>query len=393
MLPPALPFYHDAADRKLVDRALDESALDVRQRNRWSERQTVMPTTIVVLILAGILSASSSVISPSARQQRTPGSRLGHSLVYDARLGGVVLLDGHWPQADHPAGDVWRLRNGRWEQLSDSGPPRTTMGAAIGDSRRGRVVAYGGRDVRGATGALWEWNVDGRRAASDTTPGRRFHHAMAYDAARGRTVMYGGATSGRWDTDTWEWDGSTWTRLTVPGPGPRAAFRMVYDKERRVVVLFGGVGPPKGDGEPQDYLGDTWLWNGTTWRRASTSGPVRPARLQHDVRRTPPCRPAPWRRSGQRTCDATLQRHVAVGWRALARAATARHDAGPPIPVSDGVRRRARSCGAVRRLCVRSRRRFVRRARRHLGVGWCALGAHPMSGAAAATARQTHRAR
>jgi hypothetical protein len=266
---------------------LDEGALGVRQRNRRSERQTVMPTTIVVLILAGIISASSTVISPSARAQRSPGSRLGHSLVYDERLGGVVLLDGHWPQADHPAGDVWRWRDRRWEHLSDSGPPGTTMGAAVGDSRRGRVVTYGGRDVRGATGALWEWDVDGRRAASDTTPGRRFHHAMAHDAARGRTVMYGGAALGRWDTDTWEWDGSRWTRLTIPGPGPRAAFRMVYDEARGVVVLFGGVGPPKRDGEPQDYLSDTWLWNGTAWRRASTRGPVgrRDYSMTYDERR------------------------------------------------------------------------------------------------------------
>ena len=146
---------------------------------------------------------------------------------------------------------------------------------------------HGGRDARGATGALWEWSAEGRRTASDTTPGRRFHHGMAYDAARGRTVMYGGATAARWDTDTWEWDGSTWTRLAVPGPGPRAAFRMAYDKARGVVVLFGGIGPPKGDGEAQDYLGDTWLWNGSAWRRASTSGPAgrRDYSMTFDARR------------------------------------------------------------------------------------------------------------
>ncbi len=160
------------------------------------------------------------------------------------------------------------------------------MGAAVVDSRRGRLISYGGRNGGGAVSALWEWSTDGRRLAPDSAPGGRFHHAMAYDSARGVTVMYGGAVSGRWDTSTWEWDGSAWKRFDVPGPGPRAALRMAYDAERRVVVLFGGAAPPSGDGR-QEYLGDTWTWNGREWRRVAATGPAarRDYSMTYDARR------------------------------------------------------------------------------------------------------------
>jgi hypothetical protein len=193
--------------------------------------------------------------------------------LYDEHRGGVVLLDGAWPQSERARSDLWRWNGQRWDLLAATDSPATWMGAAANDARRRGLISHGGRDSRGAVGALREWTGSELRRAADTTPGARFHHAMAYDTARHRTVMYGGATGSRWDTDTWEWDGSAWKRLAVAGPGPRAAFRMVYDSKRRVVVLFGGAGAPKENGEPQEHLGDTWIWNGAAWRQASVSGP------------------------------------------------------------------------------------------------------------------------
>ena len=244
----------------------------------------------IASVVAVLLALSPYGLAPCtqhATQQAGPGARLGHSLVFDARLGEVVLLDGPWPQTEQPSGSLWRWNGSVWVPLSDAGPPVTAMGAAVVDSRRGQLITYGGRVATGAVSALWEWSAGGRRQARDTTPGGRFHHAMAYDSARGVTVMYGGAVAGRWDTSTWEWDGSAWKRLDVPGPGPRAALRMTYDSRRRVVVLFGGAAPPSGDDRPQEYLGDTWTWNGTEGRRAATTGPAgrRDYSMTYDARR------------------------------------------------------------------------------------------------------------
>ena len=244
----------------------------------------------IASVVAALLVLSPHALAPRADthpRQEGPGARLGHSMVFDGRLGEVVLLDGPWPQTDAPSGTLWRWNGRRWSRLSDAAPPVTAMGAAVMDTRRGRLITYGGRVGSGAVSALWEWSAEERRVGRDTTPGGRFHHAMAYDSARGVTVMYGGATSGRWDTSTWEWDGSAWKRFDVPGPGPRAALRMVYDDRRRVVVLFGGVGPPNADGRPQEYLRDSWTWNGTEWRRVATTGPAgrRDYSMTYDARR------------------------------------------------------------------------------------------------------------
>ena len=245
---------------------------------------TVTFVFVAPLIVAGLsllaVGTTTRVAGPRSQQQRGPGQRLGHSLVFDEHRRGIVLPDGNWPQSDHARSDLWRWDGRRWERLAVTDSPATWMGAAASDSRRRRVVSHGGRDRRGAVGALWEWEGGERRRAADSTPGARFHHAMAYDAARGRVVMYGGAVGSRWDTSTWEWDGSVWTRLDVAGPGPRAAFRMVYDGKRRVVVLFGGLGPPDGDGR-QRYLADTWEWNGVAWRKASDGGP--PGRRDYSI--------------------------------------------------------------------------------------------------------------
>jgi hypothetical protein len=188
---------------------------------------------VVPLIVAAALSSLATRMTDSdasaPSQQSRPGQRLGHSLLYDEHRGGVVLLDGAWPQSERARSDLWRWNGQRWDLLAATDSPATWMGAAANDARRRGLISHGGRDSRGAVGALREWTGSELRRAADTTPGARFHHAMAYDTARHRTVMYGGATGSRWDTDTWEWDGSAWKRLTVAGPGPRAAFRMVYD--------------------------------------------------------------------------------------------------------------------------------------------------------------------
>ena len=151
------------------------------------------------------------------------------------------------------------------------------------------------------------------RADASDAPSPRWGHAMAYDSARDRIVLFGGADSleDRM-ADTWEWSGDGWMRLPATGPPPRAYAAMAFDPVRE------GRGPP----------------------RRPRTGPCAEPHLS--------------------------RRHVGVERRELAP----RRKRGPVAarPPRDGLRslpRPGRSPWGLRRR---------KRPRRHVGVGWQAVG-------------------
>jgi hypothetical protein len=96
---------------------------------------------------------------------------------------------------------------------------------------------------------------------------------MAYDDARREVVLFGGFFFNGSVVefgDTWLWDGATWRAASSPlSPRARSHHAMAYDPLRNRVVLFGGIGPvPRSD---------TWEWDGTTWTplAPATSPPER----------------------------------------------------------------------------------------------------------------------
>jgi hypothetical protein len=147
------------------------------------------------------------------------------------------------------------------------------------DSKRGRVVLFGGADAAEVLGDTWEWDGSRCTQISTTGPGPRTFATMAYDSARRRVVLFGGnrvlfgktLADNIYLDDTWEWDGQTWLQIKVSGPPPRAEAAMVFDSRRGRVVLFGGHNRASGE---RNWLGDTWEWNGKTWTQVSTIGPA-----------------------------------------------------------------------------------------------------------------------
>jgi hypothetical protein len=245
----------------------------------------------MIRILAGMalaLVTTAEIASNTGIQARDhatgPGPREGHCLIYDNQRHRVLLTGGYQLPNQPPAEELWDWNGSRWERVAVSAgaapPPRTLSGAAY-DTRRKRLVLFGGYGVGKSgnyytepLGDTWEWDGKNWHLMSDTGVGARTHHVMVYDAARGKTVMYGGTTSnGSWATDTWEWDGNRWTKITTPGPGSRTHFAMAYDGKRKRVVLFGGFG------EDKKYRNDTWEWDGHTWLKVSDEGP--PPRARH----------------------------------------------------------------------------------------------------------------
>ena len=110
------------------------------------------------------------------------------------------------------------------------------------DSRRHRVLLFGGSRGSVSFADMWAW--DGQRWESivpATSPPARKRHAMAYDSVRDRVVLFGGSVGPVSDAirfdDVWEWDGTNWEqRLPSLSPAARDQHGMVFDPIRGRVV-------------------------------------------------------------------------------------------------------------------------------------------------------------
>ena len=177
-----------AAQTRLVSRAGDQM------------RQAIFSRTVVAAV------ASIGLSQPPPERGINPGPRQGHCLVYDGTLRRVVLLGGYQLSNQPALEEVWSFDGAAWGRLPGAGPAARSLCGAAYDSRRDRVILFGGVGSKGYSepkSDTWEWDGETWRQATDTTVGTRDHHVMAYDSRRGRTVMYGGLTSHRsWATDT-----------------------------------------------------------------------------------------------------------------------------------------------------------------------------------------------
>jgi hypothetical protein len=216
----------------------------------------------------------SSLATPQSTGSKDPSAR-GEHLLFDTTRKQLLLLGG---TRETGRVQLWRRHGGVWAAVAaDPAPAARELGGAAWDSRRGRLVLFGGVGLASREdryGDTWEWDGAAWHRAPDGSVGTRDHHALAYDTARARTVLYGGTSGGETlATTTWEWDGTRWSEAARDGPGGRAHSPLVYDSARREVILFGGIG------EGYRYVPDTWAWNGMAWRKRSDDGP--PARSHH----------------------------------------------------------------------------------------------------------------
>lgn len=133
----------------------------------------------------------------------SPSARSGGSMTYDEPRGRVILAGGSPLLAD-----TWEYDGVTW--LQSSGGGQIFPGAVIAyDKRRGRTIAFGGQYSVG-TGSLYQSNetmeYDGSTWSSVGIPGakpvERTGAMMAYDSRRGRIVLYGGYY--RYDKQLWE---------------------------------------------------------------------------------------------------------------------------------------------------------------------------------------------
>jgi hypothetical protein len=216
-----------------------------------------------------------SLLLPWSSQASGPGVRNGHGLADDGK--GVVMFGG--ADARSVRGDTWRWDGSLWLQVSSKGPSPRTFPVMVSTGKQ--VLLFGGRRVLfGPEGAhdtvladTWLWDGASWREVTGPGPPARAEAAAAYDTRRHRVVLFGGYTDvggeRRKLDDTWEWDGTTWKRLLAPGPTARNGATMAFEPPKGPVVLFGG-GPALGGASPE-----TWEWDGHRWQRVGPEVPGR----------------------------------------------------------------------------------------------------------------------
>lgn len=279
-------------------------------------------SVVGMLALAAMTMTSASAWSQSPTPI-WPSGRIGHVMVYDAARNETIMIGGDATDAAQTRDSLWTWSGTRWRVSGDLEPGWRTLPAMAFDSRRRRMVLYGGLrklgarqyvdpaeddtwewdgtrweerrvnspgsldhhamafdDARGVVvmqgggsngqilgGKTWTYNGDRWTLAADSNqgPGERVHHAMAYDKRRQRIVLYGGfGKAGPASGDVWEWDGRRWEQKTAVGPGPRSRHRLAFDEARGVIVLYGG----------NDSDRTTWTWDGTRWQNIPGDGPA-----------------------------------------------------------------------------------------------------------------------
>ena len=233
---------------------------------RHSLRTIVLLVVYAVFLVSGgllaLLVAAPAAAAPSSDtrwREIGPPSRADQSVVWDSRRERALMFGGDNASGELAAAGVWLWVNDvqpHWAPFPTlgSGPEFRSGMAAVYDSLRDRVLAFGGRmrwnTFSPCTNELWslslagtpEWTLLDDTAAPK--PGARFDAAMVLDA-HDRLVLFGGdgAVS---DSSTWilplgslplSWQSF---ELPSPNPGPRARHAVVYSPQTDRMTVFGG---------------------------------------------------------------------------------------------------------------------------------------------------------
>src|SRR5262249_317575 len=140
------------------------------------------------------------------------------------------------------------LRNGSsttWEMLS---PPLRQAHTIIYDSKRDRMVMFGGTDGT-PRNDTWALSLKGNLGwellqTVGEVPPRLMHHSTIYDPVRDRMIVLAGL--GNADSSVWALsfgDGNRWTQLEQTGdrPGVSNSGQAIYDSRGDRLIFLSGL--------------------------------------------------------------------------------------------------------------------------------------------------------
>lgn len=207
-----------------------------------------------------------------------PPARSEHVMVYDSRRDRIILFGGRQEatvvrQKAGYFGDTWAWKDGEWTDLApgDAPSPRVSPGMAY-DSDRDRVILFGGLNASDDGKTVqprqdtWEFDGDNWTRVSSSGPllGRPM---LVYDRARHETLLVGLAQD--FSTGMYRWDpaSSSWTPITPAAkPGCVSDAGLVYQAHNERVLIAGG------NCGAAAFIEETWEWDGTNWTKAKTNG-------------------------------------------------------------------------------------------------------------------------
>jgi N-acetylneuraminic acid mutarotase len=238
-----------------------------------------------------VFELASQTWSPIANSAPIPDPRDFHTMIFDPNRDRMVLAIGNVHTRVYDDAWAFDLSTRAWSQFAP--PPVATLPAArlghaaaydpIGD----RLVVFGGWNNGEFFGDTWAISVDAGGPSSTLIaaagPSRRQIPAIAYDSRRHRMLLFGGKDGDEWFGDLWQLDlaTDTWTQLTTigSGPSPRET-RMIYDPVRDRLVLFGGYSIA------ERHVSETWtldLASAPSWRRLEFNTTTPAARRGHTL--------------------------------------------------------------------------------------------------------------
>jgi hypothetical protein len=191
----------------------------------------------------------------------------GSGFVYDGGRNRFLVFGGS-AGPDRIVGETWEHDGKTWTKFEGATPPARQSHTMVYDVKRARTVVFGGRPAaepgsrRVALADTWEFDGKAWRKIEVEGPSGRSGSGAAYDTKRARVILFGGRGGEGFLADTWAFDGKTWQKLSDSGPEARGMGYLAYDKVRDRVVLFGGrKGWPDGD------FADTWEFDGKAWQQ------------------------------------------------------------------------------------------------------------------------------
>lgn len=222
----------------------------------------------------------------------TPERRYDASAAYDSLRDRLVLFGGYH---NGNCADVWALSLSdppTWTRLTTyNTPPAARHGhGAIVDTRLDRMIVFGGADDSGQfrndvwTLSLTEPHFWKALAPTGTAPVGRYQHGMVYDSKRNRVLVFGGYSSSGARNDTWILSlgaAPAWTSFAIGAPLPPARYghSTLYDRSRDRLVVYGG-------NSTGAMLADAWVLPLTApnvWSQLSPTGTPPPSRMMHSA--------------------------------------------------------------------------------------------------------------
>lgn len=196
-----------------------------------------------------------SLLHPSGE---LPNRRYGTAAVYEPLSHSLVNFAGFTTAGRFDDTWVFDLGGGGWQELSpDGNPGARCLHTAAYDSRRGRMIMFGGQRGAGALDDTWAFDFSAgnwEELAPGTGPGGRKFPASTYDAVNDRFVVLGGDTGTEKADGVWalSLSDASWEQLSLTGdrPSPRDGAIAVYVEPESRLILFGGTGV--------DHQSDVW---------------------------------------------------------------------------------------------------------------------------------------